>query len=56
MGSGSQEGQWIQNPRVWQCVNNIQLGAKMGLKPITSQEVRTIDVDIYIYIIYYDMI
>ncbi|CAK9005717.1 unnamed protein product [Durusdinium trenchii] len=26
----SYEGQWIQNPRVWQCVNNIQLGAKMG--------------------------
>ena len=27
---GSSEGQWIQNPRVWQCVSNIQLGAKMG--------------------------
>ena len=26
----SSEGQWIQNPRVWQCVSNIQLGAKMG--------------------------
>eukprot|EP00435_Cladocopium_sp_Y103_P054089 s56_g17.t1 len=26
----SSQGQWIQNPRVLQCVNNIQLGAKMG--------------------------
>ena len=30
---GSSQGQWIQNPRVLQCVNNIQLGAKMGQRP-----------------------
>mmetsp|Transcript_9003 Transcript_9003/g.26489 ORF Transcript_9003/g.26489 Transcript_9003/m.26489 type:complete len:215 (-) Transcript_9003:97-741(-) len=27
---GSFDGYWIQNPRARQCVNNIQLGAKMG--------------------------
>ena len=40
MQRGSMDGQWIQSPRLRQCFNNIQLGAKMG-RELTGNTFRS---------------